>query len=229
MADWLEELDEGSDSEDEEDNKNQNDEQNLPESEESESSLKPAERNDICGHRQDDGEVCTQDPSYTDDKCGAHTGSLEDSRGETETEFSLGNWEFGLEKDRSRYYKRLPDSQKSLIDRWLYGFVARAPFDPSHEGKVEMLRQVCIDMHKRRTGNEIIGSEGMTLTSTTDYIDEFGTIDEEKEHPLHVTVDRLARTNIRTLKELGLLGESPDSQSADAQQGLVDLISSVNE
>jgi len=227
MGSWMDEID--VDEEDQDNSESGSETVESNDEQRSQSSSNRSESDYICGEKQEDGKVCTQDPSYSDGKCGAHTESLEVNRGGTGEEVELDDWEFGIEKDRSRYYRKLPDPQKSLIDRWLYGFVARAPFDPTHEGKVEMLRQVCIDMHKRRRGNEIIDNEGMTLTSTSDYIEEFGTIEEEKEHPIHLTVDRLARTNIRTLKELGLLGESPDSQSADAQKGLVDLISSVNE
>lgn len=136
-------------------------------------------------------------------------------------------WKHGIYACKSSYYKKLPNDQKEWIDTVVESFLEDAPFDREHEGKVELLYQVAIDMHKRNRANDYIYQEGLTQTETSDYHSEFGAIKETKENVLNMTADRFQRTNMRILKDLGVL-DDPDSQKAEAGKTLIDVLSSVD-
>lgn len=199
--------------------------------EHSEDQPHPQDRDDICGAplKKKKGKYCGADPSYTDGCCWRHTETIGDWRNddlETEQD-DTDRLQIDPTTDRSRYYKHLSDDSKRFIDLIVQSFIREAPFLPDHAGKVELLRQVAINMHKTRIGNKKIGKEGMTQEDPVGYHEEFGPMREVNEHTLHLVVDRLQRTNIRLLKELGLLQQS--EKDANAGDNLVTLLSNVGE
>lgn len=177
---------------------------------------------DICGEQKNDGSECTYEPKHPDGKCGHHSEHTEDSGGD----YGAGdaNQKHGVWSDRSLYYQRLPDSEKELVDSMVRTFLEDAPFDETNTGKVEMLRQVAIDWHKRRQANDYISAQGLERTVTEGYHEDYGPIENRDEHHLNMTVDRLGRTSIRILKELGIL-DDPDSQQAQATTTLLEHLS----
>lgn len=176
---------------------------------------------EICGeeYKTRDG-VCDNPPSYPDGKCGVHS---EEGGVGRNADGTATNYKHGAYAEPSLYYKRLPDQDQALVDAMVDSWLERAPFDESHEGNVEILRQVAIDWHKRRQANEYLSTEGITKEEVKDYYGEYGEVREKDEHHLHITVDRLGRSSIRILKELGVL-DDPQSQKADAQETVLEVL-----
>lgn len=154
------------------------------------------------------GETCENEAKFPDGKCGYHTRYGNDDGGDKQ--FAPG-FEHGLYADRSNYYDRLDSREQEWVDTITYQFVQDAPFDETHLGKVEQLRQVAIDYHKRRRANDMLKDQ-MTKEETTDYHDQYGPLTKEKEHPAHMIYDRLGRNNIRQLKELGVLDDEGNEE-----------------
>lgn len=172
---------------------------------------------------------CDSPPSYSDGHCGNHTETLTRSAKPNAPETQVPNPQGKFPQTRSTYYNELPDEEKAMVDGVVNDFLQDAPFDPDHKGKMKMLRGVAIDMHKKELADEYISYEGMSVEENEGYHEEFGPIQNDAENPLHLTSDRLTRTNIKTLKELGILGESPDNKQAEATEGILDVLSSLDE
>lgn len=189
---------------------------------------------EICGEEYSTKEgVCDQAPKYPDGKCGTHSDHTGDGgQPEGTTNNRDGRETHGISSDRSLYYERRSEADKAFIDGMIDTFLEDAPFDRDHAGKVEIVRQVAIDMHKRRKANEYIDQEGLKWEEVTDYYEtengDLKVVTETQEHYLNLAVDRIARTNLRQLKELDIL-DSPDSQQAEAGQTMVDILSGSDE
>lgn len=197
----------------------------------SEDNPHPQDRDDICGMplKTKKGKYCGADPSYTDGRCWQHTETIGDWRNddlETEQE-DVDRLQVDPTTSRSSYYKQQSDDAKRFMDLIVQSFLREAPFLPDHAGKIEMLRQVAVDMHMRRKVKEKIGREGLVQDNPVGYHEEFGPMRETSEHTLHITADRLQRTNIRTLDKLGLLDAS--TEDANAGDNLVTLLSHIGE
>lgn len=190
----------------------------------------PADSDDYCGYDLEtkDG-YCDDRPSYSDGLCGRHTGTLVRSAkpdaSEAQTPTAKGNYTV----KRSEYYNELPDEEKAMVDGIVNDFLQDAPFSPENQAKMKLLRNVAIDMHKKELSDEYISYEGMSVEKNDGYHEEFGPIQNDEENPLHLTSDRLTRTNIKVLKELGILGNSPDARQAEASEGILDVLSSEEE
>ncbi len=149
---------------------------------------------------------CERKAKYPDGKCGYHTDYSDDGNEGSDNP----NYEHGLYMDRSGYYEQLPEKEQNWIDAVVASFLNDAPFDRDHIGKLTKLREVAIDMHKKRRADEYIGSKGMAQEQETGYHEEYGVLTETQENVLHITADRLSRSSLRTLKELGILDHDKD-------------------
>lgn len=187
----------------------------------------PEDSDAYCGDdlTSEDG-YCDNTPSYSDDRCGRHTETLQRFGREDAPQSQIPDSGGHFPDSRSKYYEDLPDEEKAQVDGIINSFLEEAPFSADHRGKVEMLRQVAIDMHKRRLADQYISYEGMTQDVTGGYHEEFGPIQNPEENPLHLTADRITRTNAKVLKELGILGNSPEARQAEASEGILDVLSS---
>jgi hypothetical protein len=177
-----------------------------------------------CNAKTKDGEYCQAYPTKDDDgeiingRCYSHGGHPDAGRpGE-------GNPVHGVKSDRSHYYQNLSSDQQAWIDRLLDSFLDDAPFSTEDTGKVEILRQVCIDIHKRRSANEYIQSEGLAQECVIDSDEDGNPVEGIDENVLNLPYDRLGRSVTKVLKDLGIT-EDPESAQADATRSLVDLLS----
>jgi len=93
--------------------------------------------------------------------------------------------------------------------------------------KLQMVRNIAIDMHKQRRANEYIDEVGIVEEDKTiGYTDDGRPLMEDQENTLNVAYDRLTRTMTRSMKELNLL-DSPDSQQAEAQANIAKELSEM--
>ena len=166
------------------------------------------ELDEECGHSLStkDGR-CERNAKYPDGKCGYHT----DYRDSEDGDYAP-NYEHGLYMDRSGYYENLPEKEQDWIDAVVESFLRDAPFDRDHIGKLTKLREVAIDMHKKRRADEYISNKGMAQEKEVGYHEEYGVLTETQENVLHITADRLSRSSLRTLKELGITDDDRDKK-----------------
>jgi len=104
-----------------------------------------------------------------------------------------------------------------------------APFGADNMAKLQMVRNIAIDMHKQERANDYIDEVGVVhKDKTVGYSDGGRPIKEDQENPLNVAYDRLTRTMTRQMKELGLL-DDPDSQQAQAQSNIAKELSELRD
>lgn len=135
----------------------------------------------------------------------------------------------GLYADRQNYYKNRSTKQQAWIDAVVESLLEDAPFDADNFAKMQMLRNVAIDMHKQKDANNFIDKSG--LVRENEIVGYGGPNDdkpimEDKENPINITYDRLTRTMTRQLKELGIL-DDPESQKAEASENLANELSEL--
>lgn len=183
----------------------------------------------VCGSTDTrDGSPCQRRVSSVGDRCFIHTddgppadhgapeGNDNGLRNDGGAPPANGNAErHGLYADRSKYYQRLDDDEQAWVDGLVDAWLDDAPFDRDHLAGLELLRKTAIDEHKRRQANDYIDREGVVTENVVGYDDDGDPIVKTEENPAHLPYSRLARDNIRTLKQLGVL-QDPDTQLADA-------------
>lgn len=158
-------------------------------------------------------------------RCYLHGGaSLPTNKGNTNAE------KHGLYTNRQSYYKNCSDVEKQWIDAVVESLLDDAPFgqDPPF-AKLQMVRNVAIDMHKLQRANDYIDEKGVVhRDKTVGYTDDGRPIKMDEENVLNISYDRLNRTLTRQLKELGIL-DDPDSQQADAQRDIASELAAMRE
>lgn len=179
-----------------------------------------------CNHEKDDGTYCEKYPLKDDDgepvngKCYIH-------QPKEENEFAP-NFKHGMHTDRSKYYRNVSGSEQAWIDQTLSELYEEAPFDPDNSlAKKEILRTVVIDMHKVRRANSYIDSEGMVEHKVVARDNEGEPIWDTVENTLNVATDRLERSIIKRLKDLGML-DDPESQKADNIKSLAEVFQEID-
>lgn len=178
----------------------------------------------------------TRDGGYCANRKGFRTGNLGEGRCflhgglSTGAPKGSGNAEkHGLYSDRGMYYDRRSEDEKEWIDAVVESLLVDAPFDYENFAKVEMVRNIAIDMHKLRRANDYIDDKGVVhKDKTVGYTDDGRPIKVDEENVLNVAYDRLNRTLTKQLKELGILSD-PDSQQAEASQNIANELAQMRE
>lgn len=133
----------------------------------------------------------------------------------------------GLYSDRQNYYNNRSEGEQAWIDSVVESLLDDAPFGPDNFAKMQMVRNIAIDMHKLQRANDYIDDKGVVhKDKTVGYTDDGRPIKQDEENVLNVAYDRLNRTMIRQLKELGVL-DDPDSKQAEAQQNIASELSEL--
>lgn len=177
------------------------------------------------------------DVAYCNNKAGFRTGNLGDGKcylhgGATPSQHA-GNVhaeKHGLHTERQRYYKKRSDAEQAWMDAVVESLLDDMPGgeDPSF-AKLQMVRNIAIDMHKLRNANDYIDEVGVVhKDKTVGYTDDGQPIKEDQENAVNVAYDRLNRTMTRQLKELGIL-DDPDTQEAEAKQDIASELSKLRE
>lgn len=158
---------------------------------------------------------------FGDGRCYLHGGVVKEDDGRGRP------IEHGLYAKRQSYYENLSDDEQRWVDAVVESLLDDAPFGPESFAKMQMVRNVAIDMHKTKRANDYIDEVGVVhKDKTVGYSDDGRPLKQDEENPLNIAYDRLNRTLTRQLKELGIL-DDPDSQKADAQQNIADELTEL--
>ena len=177
-----------------------------------------------------------QDVAYCANKAGFRTDHVGDGRcylhgGGSKTANEGNNYAetHGLYADRQNYYSNRSTEEQQWIDGVVESLLDDAPFDADNMAKLQMVRNIAIDMHKQQRANDYIDEVGVVnKDKTTGYTEDGRPIKEDVENVLNVAYDRLNRTMTRQMKELGIL-DDPDSQQAEANQNIANELSAIRE
>jgi len=159
---------------------------------------------------------------FGEGRCYLHGGATRNvNRGNNHAE------KHGLYAERQNYYNNRSRQEQQWIDAVVESLLDDAPFGPESFAKLQMLRNIAIDMHKQQRANDYIDEVGVVeRDKTIGYTDQGKPILEDQENALNIAYDRLTRTTTRQLKELGLL-DDPESQKAEAQTNIARELSAL--
>lgn len=173
-----------------------------------------------------------QDVGYCANRAGFRTDHVGDGRcylhGGISTNHGTNYAEkHGLYADRQNYYNNRSTTEQQWIDSIVESILDDAPFGPDAKYKLEMVRNVAIDMHKMKNANDYIDEKGVVhKDKTVGYTDDGKPIKMDEENVLNIAYDRLDRATTRKLEKLGVL-DDPESQKADAQQNIANELSEL--
>jgi len=180
---------------------------------------------------------CEKFPSRATDssRCYIHDGPEdsfdEEDRSRGGKNSSGGNaMKHGLYAQRGNYYQSVSNEDKRWIDGMVDSWVENAPFTRDNDAKVNKLFQVAVDEHKMWRANNYFAEDENDLVEYEPSYDAEGNYvgDEAVESPMNLVYDRMARTNMTMLKDLGVL-EDPESQQAEATESLAQKLSGGGE
>lgn len=159
---------------------------------------------------------------FGEGRCYLHGGATRNvNRGNNHAE------KHGLYAERQNYYNNRSRQEQQWIDAVVESLLDDAPFGPESFAKLQMLRNIAIDMHKQQRANDYIDEVGVVeRDKTIGYTEQGKPILEDQENALNIAYDRLTRTTTRQLKELGLL-DDPESQKAEAQTNIARELSAL--
>jgi hypothetical protein len=127
----------------------------------------------------------------------------------------------GLTADREQWFERHRENAEPIVRALVSSYVDDAPFTWQQTAKVDQLVEVAIDQARLRQSNDYLDD---FLTEQTVSVTENGQeITQLEENPAHMPRDRIKRTNLKILKELGVL-DDPDSANAAATMTLAEVL-----
>jgi hypothetical protein len=127
----------------------------------------------------------------------------------------------GLTADREQWFERHRENAEPIVRALVASYVEDSPFGWNQVAKVDQLVEVAIDQARLRQSNEYLDE---FLTEQTVSVSENGKEHKElQENPAHMPRDRIKRTNLKILKELGVL-DDPESASAAATLTLAEVL-----
>jgi len=95
--------------------------------------------------------------------------------------------EHGLYADRQNYYKNRSTREQMWIDSIVESILDDAPFGPDAKYKLEMVRNLAIDMHKLKNANDYIDEKGVVhKDKTVGYTDDGQPIKMDEENVLNI-------------------------------------------
>jgi hypothetical protein len=165
-----------------------------------------------------------QDIAYCANRAGFRTDHFDDGRcylhGGVSTSGHNRAEKHGMYSDRQNYYNNRSSQEQAWIDSIVESILDDAPFGPDAKYKLEMVRNIAIDMHKLKDANDYIDEKGVVhRDKTVGYTDDGKPIKMDEENVLNIAYDRLDSSVTRKMEKLGVL-DDPESQKADAQKSL---------
>lgn len=195
-------------------------------------------KEDLCGARvKQIPEDWDGDEAYCANRAGFRTGNLGEGKcylhgGATPSQHADNTHaeKHGIHTQRQRYYRKRTEAEQAWIDAVVESLLDDLPKGPDVSfAKLQMVRNIAIDMHKKRNANDYIDEVGVVhRDKTVGYTDDGQPIKEDQENAVNIAYDRLTRTLTRQMKELGVL-DDPDSQQADASQDIANELSKLRE
>jgi hypothetical protein len=157
---------------------------------------------------------------FGDGRCYLH-GGISATRGTNHAE------KHGAHADRQNYYANRSSDEQEWIDGVVESILDEAPFGPDSKYKLEMVRNIAIDMHKMKNANDYIDEKGIVhKDKTVGYSDDGKPIKVDEENPVNISYNRLDKQTTRKLEKLGVLND-PESQKADAQESIAKELSEL--
>lgn len=133
----------------------------------------------------------------------------------------------GIHAGRQNYYLNRSDSEQLWIDSVIESILDDAPFGPEATYKLEMVRQVAIDMHKMKNANDYIDEIGVVhRDKTVGYTDDGRPLKQDEENAVNIAYDRLSRDVTRKLEKLGVLND-PESKKAEEMGNIASELSEL--
>jgi len=176
---------------------------------------------DHGGHKTS-GEPCGRAEGWGTDfdsgKCKFHRGTSADGSSHDNI---ASNEKHGLKADTKKWFDRHRDEVEDDVRVLVESYIEDAPFGFENTAKVDKLTELCIDQIRLREANEWLREEFLK-EETVSVTDDGRPIKKLVENPAHMPRDRIKRTNLKGLKELGIL-DDPESQKAEAQEDLASL------
>lgn len=174
-----------------------------------------------CAAQTRDGGYCENYPKGDNARCRMH--GADSPGGDGAAPKGNGNAEtHGLTAERDKWFNRHREDAAELVRALVASYVDDAPFGWEQTAKVDKLTEVAIDQARLRQSNEYLDE---FLTEQVVDVTETGReITKLEENPAHMPRDRIKRTNLRILRDLGIL-DDPDSQQASATKSLADILS----
>lgn len=175
-----------------------------------------------------------QDTGYCANRAGFRTDHVGEGRcylhgGISENHGTNYAEKHGLYADRQNYYKNRTEAEQNWIDGVVESILDEAPFGADSFYKLQMVRNVAIDMHKLKNANDYIDEKGVVhKDKTVGYTDDGQPIMMDEENVLNIAYDRLDRATTRKLEKLGVM-DDPESKKADAQKNLANELSKLRE
>jgi hypothetical protein len=172
-----------------------------------------------------------QDVGYCANRAGFRTDHVGDGRcylhgGCADNEGNNHAEKHGLFAERQNYYDNRSPNEQQWIDGVIESILDEAPFGPDSFYKLEMVRNVAIDMHKMNA-NDYIDEKGVVhKDKTVGYTDDGKPIKMDEENVINIAYDRLDRATTRKLEKLGVL-DDPESQKAEAQRNIANELSEL--
>jgi hypothetical protein len=142
-------------------------------------------------------------------------------------EGSVNAMTHGLRAQRSNYYNNLDDEDKAFVQRLAESWIDNAPFDRDNFAKVNEIFRIAVDQHRLWHAQQEF-NKGLVTEQIIGQDEQGNPIQVDDENPANLPYDRLDRTTIRKLKELGCL-DDPDSQQADATESLADKFDKLSD
>lgn len=173
-----------------------------------------------------------QDEGYCANRAGFRTDHVGDGRcylhgGLTKAEGNNNAETHGMYAGRQNYYNNRSTVEQQWIDGIVESILDDAAFGPEAKYKLEMVRNIAIDMHKMKNANDYIDDKGVIhKDKTVGYTDDGKPIKMDEENAINIAYDRLDRSTTRKLEKLGVLND-PESQKAEANQNLAEELSEL--
>jgi len=187
-----------------------------------------------CNAETRDGGHCALKSGYKTDHVGEGRCKFHGGAGSGAPKGNVNAQKHGIYTQRSNYYDNLPGEEKAWVDALVESMMEDAPFDKENFQKFQMVREIAIDMHKKRQANDYTSDEGLIQENIVR--DENGDpmmregelVTETDENPVNMAYDRLDRTMTSKMKKLGLL-DDPESQKAEAGQSVSEQLSQLRD
>lgn len=178
----------------------------------------PTPTDEKCNAETRDGGYCEKYPVGDGNRCRMHGGDPDagapTGNGNAETH--------GLTADREAWFERHREDVEPYVRTLVESYVEDAPFGWDATAKVDKLVEVAIDQARLRESNAVVDEflREQVVGTRAD-----GTpVTKLEEHPAHLPRDRIKRTNLRVLDNLGVLDE-PDESSDGSEVTIAELLS----
>lgn len=173
----------------------------------------------VTNHDTDLVGYCERYPMQDRKRCYVHDGSFEEGNQKA--------MKHGLKAKRSNFFNNLDEDDERFVEALVDSWIENAPFDRDNFAKVNEVYRIAVDQLRLWNAQDEF-SDGMVYEQVIGTDEEGQPIEVEDENPANLPYDRLDRTTLRKLKDLGCL-DDPDTQQAEANESLASKFAELTE